>query len=66
MATDFTYDGKQILSSGPFKPNGKDMPNDARTRVESYADIASIPVPFIGMEITVLQDETKGNKMTVY
>ena len=28
MTTDFTYEKKQILSSGPFKPSGKDMPND--------------------------------------
>lgn len=66
MATDFTYDGKQILSSGPFRPSGKDMPNDARTRVEVFADIASIPTPFVGMKITVLVDETNNNKMTDY
>lgn len=66
MATDFTYGGKQILSSGPFRPSGKDMPNDARTRVEVFADIASIPTPFVGMKITVLVDETNNNKMTDY
>lgn len=66
MTTDFTYGGKQILSSGPFKPNGKDMPNDARTRVESYADIASIPNPYVGLKITVKVDETNNNKMTDY
>lgn len=32
MATDFTYGGKQIVIGGPIKPNGKDMPSDARTR----------------------------------
>ena len=36
MTTDFSYNGKQIVSGGPFKPGGKDMPSDARTRVESY------------------------------
>ena len=66
MATDFTYGGKQILSSGPFKPNGIDMPNDARTRVETYADIASIPNPYVGLKITVKVDETNNNKMTDY
>ena len=66
MATDFTYGGKQILSSGPFKPNGKDIPSDARTRVESYADIASIPNPHVGLKITVKVDETNNNKMTDY
>ena len=66
MATDFSYGGKQILSNGPFKPNGKDMPSDARTRVESYADIASIPNPHVGLKITVKVDETNNNKMTDY
>ena len=66
MATDFSYGKKQILSSGPFKPSGKNMPVDARTRVEVYADIESIPNPFIGMRITVLADETNSNKMTDY
>ena len=66
MTTDFTYGGKQILSNGPFKPNGKDMPNDARTRVECYADIATIPTPYVGLKITVKADETNNNKMTDY
>lgn len=66
MATDFTYGKKQILSSGPFRPNGKDMPNDARTRVEVFADITLIPTPFVGMKITVLADETNNGKMTDY
>ena len=34
MATDFSYGKKQILSSGTFKPSGKNMPVDARKRVE--------------------------------
>ena len=66
MATDFTYNGYQIVSGGPFKPSGKDMPSDARTRVESYADIASIPNPHVGLKITVKVDETNNNKMTDY
>ena len=66
MATDFSYNKKQIVSSGPFKPSGKNIPVDARTRVEVYADISSIPNPFIGMRITVLADETNSNKMTDY
>ena len=66
MATDFTYGGKQIVSSGPFKPNGKDMPSDARTRVDCYADIATIPNPYVGLKITVKVDETNNNKMTDY
>src|SRR5574344_1466153 len=66
MSTDFTYGGNQIVISGPIKPNGKDMPSDARTRVESYADIASIPNPHVGLKITVKVDETNNNKMTDY
>lgn len=66
MTTDFSYNGKQIVSSGPFKPGGKDMPSDARTRVESYADIANIPNPHVGLKITVKVDETNNNKMTDY
>ena len=66
MATDFSYDGKQIVSSGPFKPGGKDMPSDARTRVDCYADIATIPNPYVGLKITVKVDETNNNKMTDY
>ena len=66
MATDFSYGEKQIVSGGPFKPGGKDMPVDARTRVESYADIPSIPNPYVGLKITVKVDETNNNKMTDY
>ena len=66
MSTDFSYGGKQIVASGPFKPSGKNTPVDARTRVEVFADIVSIPTPFIGMRITVLTDETNSNKMTDY
>ena len=66
MSTDFTYGGNQIVINGPIKPNGKDMPSDARTRVESYADIASIPNPHVGLKITVKVDETNNNKMTDY
>ena len=66
MATDFTYGGKQIVSGGPFKPGGKDMPSDARTRVDCYADIATIPNPYVGLKITVKVDETNNNKMTDY
>ena len=66
MSTDFTYGGKQIVSGGPFKPSEKDMPNDARTRVDCYADIATIPNPYVGLKITVKVDETNNNKMTDY
>ena len=66
MTTDFSYGGKQTVISGPIKPGGKDMPGDARTRVDCYADIASIPNPYVGLKITVKVDETNNNKMTDY
>ena len=66
MSTDFSYNNTTISTTGGFRPNTKNTPLDSRTVVNNKADIVSIPVPFIGMEITVLQDETKGNKMTVY
>ena len=66
MTTDFSYNGKQIVSGGPFKPGGKDMPSDARAVVKLYADIANIPNPHVGLKITVKSDETNNNKMTDY
>ena len=66
MATDFSYNGKTINISGPAKPSGKNQPLDPRTEVKLYADIESIPSPYVGMIITVLEDETNSNKMTDY
>ena len=66
MATDFSYNEKTINSGGPIKPSGINQPLDPRTEVKLYADIESIPSPYIGMIITVLEDETNSNKMTDY
>ena len=66
MATDFNYENRTINAGGPIKPSGKDMPGDPRTRVNTFADIASVPVPYVGMPITVIQDETNDGKMTDY
>ena len=66
MTTEFSYGWEQIVSSGPFKPSGKDMPVDARAVVKLYADIANIPNPHVGLKITVKSDETNNNKMTDY
>ena len=66
MSTDFSYNDKTIISNGPIKPSGINQPLDPRTEVKLYADIESIPSPYIGMIITVLQDETNSNKMTDY
>ena len=66
MTTDFSYGNKSIDSSGPIKPSGKNQPLDPRTEVKIYADIETIPNPYVGMIITVLEDETNQNKMTDY
>ena len=66
MATDFSYNDKTINSNGPIKPTGINRPLDPRTEVKLYADIENIPSPYVGMIITVLQDETNSGKMTDY
>ena len=66
MATDFNYNNKTIDSGGPIKPSGINQPLDPRTEVKLYADIKLIPNPYVGMIITVLEDETNQNKMTDY
>lgn len=66
MTTDFSYGDKAIESSGPIKPSGKNQPLDPRTEVKIYADIETIPNPYVGMIVTVLKDETNQNKMTDY
>ena len=66
MTTDFDYGGKQIVSGGPFKPSGKNMPLDARTRINTYSERETIPNPFVGMIVTVLTDENNNNEMQDY
>ena len=66
MSTDFNYGNKTVNAGGPVKPSGKDMPGDPRARVNTFADIANIPVPYVGLKITVKADETNNNKMTDY
>ena len=51
MATDFNKNA--LTSSGGFKPNSADTPLDIRTRVETEADILSIPRPYVGMVVYV-------------
>lgn len=55
-----------VTSSGGFKPSTTDTPLDVRTRVNTYAEIKDIQNPYIGMEITVLEDETNNGKKTKY
>ena len=66
MTTDFSYGDKTINSLGPIKPSGTNQPLDPRTEVKLYADIETIPNPYVGMIITVKADETNQNKMTEY
>lgn len=66
MTTDFTNNNTTIAPSGGFQPKTKNTPLDVRTRVNSKSDIDSIPNPFVGMKIIVLQDETNDNQMTEY
>ena len=55
-----------ITSSGGFKPSTKDTPLDVRTRVRNYSEIQHIQNAYLGMEITVLEDETNNGKKTKY
>ena len=66
MATDFTNNNTTISASGGLQPGTRNTPLDVRTRVNLKADIDSIPNPFVGMKILVLQDETNDNQMTEY
>ena len=66
MATDFTNNNRTISTTGGFLPNTTNTPIDVRTRVNSKADIANIPMPFIGMRILVLQDESNNGEITEY
>ncbi len=51
MATDFKKNS--VNMAGGISPTTTDTPGDIRTRVETEADIASIPKPFVGMLIYV-------------
>lgn len=58
MATDFTYNGKTIVTSGAIRPSGRNIPTDARCRVATKADIADIPLPAVGLLVYV-ESESK-------
>ena len=66
MAFDFNYEDSTIQSNGGFKPTKKNVPVDVRTVVDVYADIATIPNPYVGLTVTVKSDETNEGKMTDY
>ena len=54
--------------NGNFVYNGKSIADISKENIiiDTYANIESIPSPYIGMIITVLEDETNSNKMTDY
>lgn len=58
MATDFSYGGRTIVTSGAIRPSEKNTPTDARCRVTTKADIANIPLPAVGLLVYV-EDEGK-------
>ena len=63
---DFTYNETATQSSGGFKPSTKNTPLDVRTVINTYDEMVTIPNPYIGMEVTVINDETNKNRMTKY
>ena len=66
MSFDFNYGDSTINSSGGFIPTKKNAPTNTREIVDTYADIADIPNPYVGLTVTVKVDETNNNKMTDY
>lgn len=48
----------KIITGGGIMPSTSDTPADVRTRVQTFADIANIDNPFVGMEVWVI-DEAK-------
>ena len=66
MSFDFNYGDSTINSSGGFIPTKKNAPTNPREIVDTYADIADIPNPYVGLTVTVKADETNNNKMTDY
>ena len=66
MSTDFNYDETTIITTGPFKPKNRNVPMNARYRVETYADIATIPVPAVGELVFVLSDENNNSQQNIY
>ena len=59
MATDFN---NAVVINGGVKPASKNTPGDIRTRIQTIAEVESIPVPFVGMLFYVI-DENKFYKV---
>ena len=56
MATNFN--NKAVITRGGLRPSTVNTPLDIRTRLESIADVESIPLPYVGMMFYVI-DENK-------
>ena len=57
MSTDFNYSDSVIMASGPFRTNLTNVPLDSRTRINTIADMAFIPNPYIGMLVYVIDED---------
>lgn len=57
MSTDFKYSDSVIIAAGPLMPNGRNIPLDSRTRINTIADMAFIPNPYIGMLVYVIDED---------
>ena len=66
MSTDFNYGNSTIITTGPVKPKDRNVPMNARYRVGTYADIATIPVPAVGELVFVMSDENNDNQQNIY
>ena len=54
MATNFNK--HSLLVEGGLKLSAPNIPTDMRTRIETIADVADIPLPFVGMLFYVLDE----------
>ena len=57
MSTDFSNNSTTITSSGGLKPSVANTPIDVRTRIETIADVASIPLAYVGMIFYVVDED---------
>ena len=55
MATNFNK--HSLLVEGGLKISTPNIPTDMRTRIETIADMADIPLPYVGMLVYVLDEE---------
>lgn len=55
MATDFNKNA--VSTEGGIKPKSLNTPGDVRTRIETIADVSSIPLPYIGMIFYVIDED---------